>query len=213
MSQSSALDGSTAVEVYNRLISILAGAWETSTLAGLLHACEDGLERAYRDSLLARLVAVVARWGRASVLYRWLTTEPDPAVIVIDLRESRVVGPVLSALDRVAAGLRAAHGGSAATSAGTAVADSFRRRPVQLAASVLLVAVLTETAASVTFGRTTAVGLGLRFLLAALALGGTRIRLTASECRQTAAYRALATLLAPPDPPPQRDTNPEEDEH
>jgi hypothetical protein len=36
-----------------------------------------------------------------SWLYRWLTTEPEPAVIVIDLRETRTVGPVLALLDRL----------------------------------------------------------------------------------------------------------------
>lgn len=36
-------------------------------------------------------------------LYNWLTAEPEPEVIVIDLRETRIVGLVLSTLDRVVA--------------------------------------------------------------------------------------------------------------
>jgi hypothetical protein len=37
---------------------------------------------------------------RSSWLYRWLTADPDPDVIVIDLRETRTVGPVIELLDR-----------------------------------------------------------------------------------------------------------------
>lgn len=42
------------------------------------------------------------RWGRHSFLYRWLTKEPEPDVIVIDLRETYTVGPLLAGLDRLA---------------------------------------------------------------------------------------------------------------
>lgn len=38
-------------------------------------------------------------WVRHSVLYQWLTAEPDPDVIVIDLRKTWTVGPVLQILD------------------------------------------------------------------------------------------------------------------
>jgi hypothetical protein len=37
---------------------------------------------------------------RGSWLYGWLTAEPEPDVIVIDLRETRTVGPVIELLDR-----------------------------------------------------------------------------------------------------------------
>ncbi len=45
-----------------------------------------------------RLVRVV----RGSWLYRWLTTEPDPEPVVIDLRETCTVGPILAVLDCLA---------------------------------------------------------------------------------------------------------------
>lgn len=38
---------------------------------------------------------------RDSWLYRWLTAEPEPEVVVIDLRETYTVGPLIAALDRV----------------------------------------------------------------------------------------------------------------
>lgn len=40
------------------------------------------------------------RVARASWLYRWLTAETEPEVIVTDLSETWTVGPVIAALDR-----------------------------------------------------------------------------------------------------------------
>ena len=44
-----------------------------------------------------------ARWlstaVRASFLFRWLTKEPEPEVVVIDLRETWTVGPAIYVLD------------------------------------------------------------------------------------------------------------------
>jgi len=41
----------------------------------------------------------ISRIARHSALLRWLTSEPDPEMIVIDLRETRTVGPVIQLLD------------------------------------------------------------------------------------------------------------------
>ncbi|WP_241686208.1 hypothetical protein [Halorubrum amylolyticum] len=41
----------------------------------------------------------VGLWVRTSALFQWLTAEPDPEVIVIDLRETWTVGPFLRILD------------------------------------------------------------------------------------------------------------------
>ncbi|MFB6222875.1 MAG: hypothetical protein ABEH86_04270, partial [Haloarcula sp.] len=38
---------------------------------------------------------------KESYCYRWLTKEPDPEVIVIDLRETHTVGPFIALLDRI----------------------------------------------------------------------------------------------------------------
>lgn len=41
----------------------------------------------------------ITSWVEGSVIYRWLTAEPEPDVIVIDLRETWTVGPVVAVLD------------------------------------------------------------------------------------------------------------------
>jgi hypothetical protein len=60
-------------------------------------------ERSRLLDALDRAGAVLGRTLRSSRLYAWLTAEPDPEVIVIDLRETYTVGPVVAAIDRVAA--------------------------------------------------------------------------------------------------------------
>ncbi|WP_353635031.1 hypothetical protein ABSL23_05815 [Halobacterium sp. NMX12-1] len=63
----------------------------------------DAVQRAstsigrWLESTGTRLTRVV----QGSFLYRWLTAEPDPDVIVIDLRETYTVGPFIAILDRI----------------------------------------------------------------------------------------------------------------
>ena len=56
----------------------------------------------------SRIVTTVRTLGtlastlvRESYCYRWLTKEPDPEVIVINLRETYTVGPLIALLDRL----------------------------------------------------------------------------------------------------------------
>lgn len=63
----------------------------------------DAVQRA-RAATGSRLRAVGDRAAsvvRESFVYRWLTAEPDPEVVVIDLRETYTVGPFITVLDRV----------------------------------------------------------------------------------------------------------------
>lgn len=63
------------------------------------------VRRAIGDSRLVdtlhRLERMLGQVVRDSRLYQWLTTEPDPTVVTIDLRETYTVGPVLKLLERL----------------------------------------------------------------------------------------------------------------
>jgi len=48
-----------------------------------------------KDSWLGRSARYLIIATRESYFYRWLTTEPEPKVIVIDLRETETVGPII----------------------------------------------------------------------------------------------------------------------
>ncbi|MDZ7746832.1 MAG: hypothetical protein U5K28_10085 [Halobacteriales archaeon] len=50
-------------------------------------------------TLFRRIEQTVGSVTRDSRLYRWLTAEPDPTVITIDLRETYTIGPILALLE------------------------------------------------------------------------------------------------------------------
>jgi hypothetical protein len=52
-------------------------------------------------ALIQSFTSFVGVLTRNSFLYRWLTTEPEPDVIVIDLTETWSVGPIIRGVDRV----------------------------------------------------------------------------------------------------------------
>ncbi|PSP81826.1 hypothetical protein BRC78_09000 [Halobacteriales archaeon QH_8_68_33] len=79
-----------------------------------------------------------------SWLYRWLTAEPEADVVVIDLRETMFVGPVLAALDRVV-GPGARHWRDSATGrAVTHLSERFVARPIRTTGVAVLVAAIAS---------------------------------------------------------------------
>ncbi|GGK68617.1 hypothetical protein GCM10009067_21130 [Haloarcula sebkhae] len=73
----------------------LQSAVENSALKSL----SDAFTRGFEHSALSRICVQVLEIASASRIYRWLTTEPEPAIIVIDLRKTHTIGPLLSVLD------------------------------------------------------------------------------------------------------------------
>ncbi|WP_424002618.1 hypothetical protein ACOZ4I_02300 [Haloarcula salina] len=67
----------------------------------LLRSVFDRLSKAYERSTLSRFGVRVVEIARKSEIYQWLTADPDPQMVVIDLRETYTVGPLLSILDRL----------------------------------------------------------------------------------------------------------------
>jgi len=137
------------------------------------------------------------RWVRHSYLYRWLTAEPDPDVIVIDLRETYTVGPVLAGLDRAGAFLADTRVGEAGRAAAGELGTEIERRPVRVVSVVILVALLVNTLVSLALGGFTRTGLAVRLFALGAALLGTRSTATASDLADS----WLWTLLAPPAEP------------
>ncbi|WP_418284183.1 hypothetical protein [Halorubrum sp. DTA46] len=139
-------------------------------------------------------------WIRASALYQWLTAEPDPEVIVIDLRETRTVGPVLRLLDRAVGRLGDAAGTSRAVSAGQRAEVSLRTAPLPSVGIVVAVLGVAIAASGLRGGvslLSVAVGLGLA-VAGLLAMRDDRDWATLRETRPMTLARAAFT---PPDPP------------
>jgi hypothetical protein len=180
-------------------VSHAGDSWVGQQLTSL----SQGLRRAVSTSVLATL----GQWARSSFLYRWLTAEPDPDVIVIDLRETYTVGPVLAILDAVLAPLARAWRGASVESAAQSLEAHLRRHPVRVVSLLVLVALLTELGVTLVFRSPSQTGLGVRLLFVGIALAGTRIGISWDECTDSVTYRALVAALEPPEPPSETEEN------
>ncbi|SFC41074.1 hypothetical protein SAMN05444422_10834 [Halobiforma haloterrestris] len=137
----------------------------------------------------------------ASSLYRWLTAEPDPDVIVIDLRETWTVGPVIAILDRVVATLERGVPGSAAVATGEDAAAVVRGRPIAVLSMLVLPVVALSAITSALAASLTASSFAIHLVAAVLSALGTRSERSLAELRETRLGRLLVAAFEPPEPP------------
>ena len=165
-----------------------------------------GLASATRGSRLFGVTARLQRFVEASWLYRWLTAEPDPDVVVIDLRETLTVGPWLAAIERAVRWLLPAAASSVLLRLGRGTAALVHARPVQM------LSLLVGSGATAGLVLTTAAGEPSRSVVAVLSLGvvfavlGSREDRSWTEVRESRWVQLLAGAFEPPEPP----TPPEE---
>lgn len=184
-----------------RANSRVLGAVRHSRLTRALAGIPAVVRRASPDSTLSGLVRSGRQFVTTSWLYRWLTAEPDPDVVVIDLRETLTVGPWLGALERGLRWLLPAAATSLLFGVARRTYRIVRFRPVQLASLALggLVAVLLLGTAL--RGAGSPILLGVLVCLAVLAVVGSRLTWTWADLRETRGYQALAAAFEPPEPP------------
>lgn len=171
----------------------LASAWQHATVATVLTAITTTFDRAGENSRLLGAGSTVQRWGRNAWLFGWLTAESEPDVIVVDLRETRTVGPILAVLDWLVGRLRGPWRRSGVRSGLGTVANS---NSVKVLSIVVLVALLVNTIGSFVSGSLSAVGLVARAALAGFALVGTQV--PRSAIVNSRAYRVTKAVLEPP---------------
>ena len=152
-------------------------------------------------SALARVGTWFRRLVTRSWLYRWLTAEPDPDVVVIDLRETLTAGPILAVLDRVVGFAAGALPSSGVGSVLRGCLRLARARPIQLL-SVPLAAIAAALAVRmVVVGSPSGALFAVIVVLAALSILGSRVTWSWERVRQSRGYRALAAAFEPPEPP------------
>jgi hypothetical protein len=177
--------------------SVLAG----SRIVDWARAAATQFGTAARGSSLSRLGAATQHLVESSWLYRWLTAEPEPDVIVIDLRETITVGPWLRLLQRTIEWLLPAAVSSTIVRTGRETHRFVVGRPVQLA-SLLLGFVATGLLATVASSpEPSPVLTAIALMLAGLGVIGSRITWTWDDLRETRGYQALAAAFEPPEPP------------
>jgi hypothetical protein len=198
--RSSPTETSVIVAIWHMLRSAASETGSSWVMTHLRRATAL-LTRAVRSSGLAAIGTHIARWTRESFLYRWLTAEPDPEVIVIDLRETYTVGPFLAISDRVVGTLSRGWHTASIESLAQATHGSLRDHPIRTVSLVALAALLTSLVVSVALGTPAATGLGVRLIGIGLAALGTRIDVSWDQCTESATYRYLIAALEPPEPP------------
>jgi hypothetical protein len=84
----------------SRLIDKAVDAWTASSLQRLQHWIGNTsfTTGSYTADGGEQIAMTLQRWIRHAWGYQWLTAEPEPEVIVIDLRDTIVFGPILHLL-------------------------------------------------------------------------------------------------------------------
>jgi len=141
------------------------------------------------------------RAGTSSWLYRWLTKEPEPEVIVIDLRDTWSVGPFLVRLEELIKEVTPATVSSALVRTGYRLRTRTLQRPIRIASiatiALILVAIMAATVSEGSVGAELFVLLGLLVL----AVRGTQSTRSWDEITDTRSYEWLQTAFEPPAPP------------
>ncbi|WP_141212568.1 hypothetical protein [Halorubrum sp. Hd13] len=142
----------------------------------------------------------VGLWVRHSALYQWLTAEPDPDVIVIDLRETWTVGPFVRLLDWVVDILLDAAAGSRVVGVAQRGVTVTRAAPLRAFGLVIATLGLAVAGSSLMGGvSTTRLTIGVSIAVAGLiAMQDER---DAATLRETRLVALTLAALEPPDPP------------
>ncbi|WP_245724153.1 hypothetical protein [Natronorubrum texcoconense] len=162
----------------------------------------------------SRLVGVGAE-GRdvveSSFAYRWLTSEPDPEVIVIDLRETRAFGPLIRGVDRGVSEFTARSRTSTVVGALGWVGSAIRARPIQVVSAVVLAMVVMSLVLMVRVGSVSQSLLLGQLLVAGLAALGLRSRASLGALLETRVGRGIVAAFEPPEPPERVDDGSRQD--
>lgn len=208
-----AFDGARVVGTARHVIATVSGTnnsnpwravarWVPRSFVGRsTRRASESITAAWESSTPSRALGRLIEWTNASRLVRWLTAEPEPEVIVIDLRDTLTVGPIIALLDRAVDVLHPLWHQSALKR----VIDDVSTYVLEVPIRALSIAVLAATMANLVIG--TALGqldstelpiLLLMFLVAALGLRSTT---SWEQLVDSRAGRLLIAVLEPPELP------------
>lgn len=185
----------------------------TGSQGGIASSSRSGIRKtATQTSTVYRIGRRIKRLFASSWLYRWLTAEPDPDVIVIDLRKTRSAGPILQVLEQTITALLPA----VATSGVTRTVNRTRRRlnarPIRVLSIGLIALLLTLLSVLVLSGDLNEVVVVGLIVLLILAVRGTQSTRSMEAIRQTWWFKTLVRAFEPPEPPGQAPSEDDDDE-
>jgi hypothetical protein len=154
-----------------------------------------------RDSRLYLGVRRGRRFVVSSWLYRWLTAEPDPDVIVIDLRHTRTVGPILVQLAKAIQKLVPATVHSQLLRAGYRLRGRTLDRPVHVASLAVIAMVMAAFGFVVAGDGLTGAQAVVLLGVLLLAVRGTQSTRSWSDIAEMRWYQWVRAAFEPPVPP------------
>jgi hypothetical protein len=172
---------------------------QSSSVLAWIETVAKHLERLQTGSKTAALTHTVVTAVVSSYLFQWLTSEPDPEVVVIDLREVWTVRPVLEVIDRMVDAYVGIRPFSRAHALATEVSATFEAAPVRTLGYALIVAVAVSTAVGLLAGSLAADDMTVALVLIGLGVLGTRVEASMQELRNTRTAELLITILEPPE--------------
>lgn len=184
---------------------MLDAALERSTVVRILASLPDRASAALEASGLPAVGDSVVRTVRASYCYRWLTAEPDPSVIVIDLRETYTVGPIVRVLESMGDRLADGYEHSRTERIASDVAATVRAQPIRAVGAVGLACVPVSLLTVTLLGALSAVLFGGHLLAALLSAVALRSTHSLADVLESRPVSVLAAAFEPPEPPDSRD--------
>lgn len=180
----------------------------SSAVVTLLHDASRGVAVAASDASVTNLTTRMERWIRSSFGYRWLTAEPEPEVVVIDLRDTFTVGPFLTLLDDLVELYLGVRPASSVHNAIEATIDYVLLRPIRAGSVVLLGGVATHVAFTIAFREVDVNQFFDWVALAVLGAHGLGYETTLEELSEMREVQLLIAALEPPEPPEEFESDP-----
>lgn len=193
-----AREGSRTDTAVGRLRSVVAN----SVVGGVAARVADRVRRTfgwYSGARVREAVTTGETLIRQSWLYRWLTAEPEPDVIVIDLRETMSIGPILAVIAAVADRLLPAAGRARLVRALKRLGDVVYDRPLRVAGVGGMFVAAIATGAAAAAG--SIAGILTAVILAGASVGAARSDRSWPELRETRTMQVLIAAFEPPEPP------------
>lgn len=166
--------------------------------------------RDWLSSITDRSTTVGERIVSGSVLYQWLTAEPESEGIVIDLGETVSLGPIIELIDRlpeiahestVVAAVRSGAQTSLVVSSVRQNAAALREQPL----NAISLAVAAGAISVLLFGgllqALSVLSTAVLLLLAIVGMGGLGSEMTLGELRETRSVQLLVSAFERPEPP------------
>jgi len=155
----------------------------------------------WTQSSVYRAITHGKQFIESSWLYRWLTAEPDPEVVVIDLRETVSLRAVLRQTEQLIRKFIVVMPTSGGLQFGYRLRAQFLAHPIRVVSFAIIGVVLLSLVPVLTAGDEPLLAVFLLFALLLLALRGTQETVSWAELTDSQWYQTLLALFEPPDPP------------